>query len=156
MRWANQHLKNFPSQMLRAFPTHFGHFLYFTSSKSHFFSLQTHFYITPLIPFSILQYILLKYYKIIIFFFFFPCFPNPSLRQHQPTATNPRRNPQPQTHARILSHKPTQTANPPLTPPPLSSPQLIAPPASPSSKTSGLWREREKDEMDLIQPILHR
>ena len=40
---------------LRAFPTHFISILYFTSSKTYFFNLATHFYKTPHNPFSILQ-----------------------------------------------------------------------------------------------------
>jgi hypothetical protein len=65
--------------LLRAFPTHFASILYFTPSKSHFSILTTHFYKTPHIPFSILQYIILKYYKIIffIYIYFFTLQPNP-------------------------------------------------------------------------------
>ena len=66
---------------VRAFPTHFASILYFTSSKSHFSILTTHFYKTPHIPFSILQYIILKYYKIILFLYIF--FHSPT----KPTAT---------------------------------------------------------------------
>jgi hypothetical protein len=65
----------------RAFPTHFVPIVYFTSSKSHFFSLAIHFYKTPSIPFFILHYIILKYYKIILFLYFF--FHTPT----KPTAT---------------------------------------------------------------------
>ena len=46
-------------------------FLYFTCSKSHFSILTTHYYKTTLISFSILQYIILKYYKIILYLFIF-------------------------------------------------------------------------------------
>jgi hypothetical protein len=63
---------------LRAFPTHFPSILYFIFSKSHFFILTTNFYKTLPIPFSILQYIILKYYKIILFLYiFFTLQPNP-------------------------------------------------------------------------------
>ncbi len=55
---------------LRAFLAHFGTVLYFTSSKSHFFSLTIYFYKTPHISFSILQYIILKYYTIILSFLY--------------------------------------------------------------------------------------
>jgi hypothetical protein len=51
-----------------AFPTGFLYFLYFTSSKTHFSTLHINFYKTPHIPLSILQYVLLKYYKIFIFY----------------------------------------------------------------------------------------
>jgi hypothetical protein len=53
---------------IRAFPTHFLSILYFTSSKSYFSILHTNFYKTPHISLSILQYFLLKYYKIFIFY----------------------------------------------------------------------------------------
>ena len=56
---------------MRAFPTHFTSILYFISSKNQFSILTTHFYKTPLISFFILQYIILKYYKIILFLYFF-------------------------------------------------------------------------------------
>ena len=56
---------------LRVFPTHFTSILYFISSKSHFSILTTHFYKTPPILFYILQYIILKYYKIILFIYIF-------------------------------------------------------------------------------------
>ena len=58
-------------QMIRAFPTENALHLYFTTLKSHFFILTTHFYKTPPISFSILQYITLKYYKIIFFYIYF-------------------------------------------------------------------------------------
>ena len=45
---------------VRAFPFGIVSDLYFTSPKSIFSILQTHFYITPHIPFFILQNILLK------------------------------------------------------------------------------------------------
>ena len=63
---------------LRAFSVSFASILYFTYSKSYFFSLATHFCKTLHISFSILQYIILKYYKIILFlYFFFTLQPNP-------------------------------------------------------------------------------
>ena len=72
---------------LRAFPIHFASILYFTSSKSQFFILTTHFYKTPSITFFILQYIILKYYKKIIFLYIFfhtPTKPTASVDQPQP------------------------------------------------------------------------
>ena len=57
--------------VFRAFPVGFGPIIYFISSKSHFFSLITHFDKTPQILFFILQYIILKYYKIILFLYIF-------------------------------------------------------------------------------------
>jgi hypothetical protein len=56
---------------IRAFSTHFGCILYFTTLKSIFSIIHAHFYITTHIPFSTLQYIILKYYKIILFLYFF-------------------------------------------------------------------------------------
>jgi hypothetical protein len=53
---------------LRAFPTHFTSILNFTYSKSYFSILHTNFYKIPHIPLSVLQYVLLKYYKIFIFY----------------------------------------------------------------------------------------
>ena len=46
--------------LFRAFPTHLGSILYFTTLKKHLFYFTTHFYIITLIPFSTLQNILLK------------------------------------------------------------------------------------------------
>ena len=66
---------------IRAFPIHFASILYFTFSKSHFSILTTHFYKTLYMPLYILQYIKLKYYKIIPFLYFF--FHTPT----KPTAT---------------------------------------------------------------------
>jgi hypothetical protein len=58
--------------------------LYFTTLKSHFSILTTHFYKTPPIPFSILQYIILKYYKIIPFLNIFFHIPTKSTAADQP------------------------------------------------------------------------
>ena len=63
--WGAGGLTNFHQQnpihtLFGAFPTHFSSILYFTSSKSYFFSLTIHFYKTPHNLFSILQNISLK------------------------------------------------------------------------------------------------
>ena len=63
--------KKHKKETLRAFLTHFESILYFTSSKSYFSILTTYFYKTPHISFSILQYIILKYYKIILFIYIY-------------------------------------------------------------------------------------
>jgi hypothetical protein len=42
---------------------------YFSSSKTHFFTLSINFHIISLIPLFILHYFLLKYYEIIFYFF---------------------------------------------------------------------------------------
>jgi hypothetical protein len=76
-------------------------YLYFTTLKSHFSILTTHFYKTTPIPFSILQYITLKYYKIILFyiyFFYTPTKPTAADQQQppiNPTPTPANPNPQP-------------------------------------------------------------
>jgi hypothetical protein len=57
---------------LNTFTSRFVNFIHFTSSKTHFFTLAINIYNIPHIPFFILQYNLLKYYKIIIFFNLFP------------------------------------------------------------------------------------
>jgi hypothetical protein len=89
---------------IRAFPTHFASILYFTSSKSQFSILTTNFYKTPLIPFSILQYIILKYYKIILFLYIF---------FHTPTKPTAADQPQPQQ---------ADQPQPPITPTPTPTP----------------------------------
>ena len=66
-----KHKKETLTSILRAFTVGSLSFLYFRSSKNYLFSLATHFYKTPHIPLSILQYIILKYYKIIFFIYIF-------------------------------------------------------------------------------------
>ena len=82
----------------------------FTTLKSYFSILTTHFYKTPPISFSILEYIILKYYKIILFLYIFfhtPTKPTASIKT--PGADQP----QPQqldqqsrstTHSHLLNH----------------------------------------------------
>jgi hypothetical protein len=95
---------------LRAFPTHFGSILYFTSSKSHFSILTTPFYKTTHISFSILQYIILKYYKIILFLYiFFHTLTKPTASiktpgADQPHPQQPDQQPRSTTHSRLLNH----------------------------------------------------
>ncbi len=118
---------------LRAFLVSFASILYFTYSKSYFFSLATHFYKTLHISFSILQYIILKYYKIIPFFIYiFFQHSNHTSQQHQPkgnqthsntkctTHNHHQQNPQPITttnpQPKSVHHKPTP-ANPNPQPP---------------------------------------
>jgi hypothetical protein len=72
---------------IRAFPTENKLHLYFTTLKSHFSILITYFYKTSHISFSILQYIILKYYKIILFLYIF---------FHTPTKPTAADQPQPQ------------------------------------------------------------
>ena len=60
---------------IRAFPSYFVNFLYFTSLKYHFSILSNYFSNKPHISVFILQYILLYYYKIIFYFLFFPHIP---------------------------------------------------------------------------------
>ena len=100
------------SNRVRAFPTHFGCILYFTTLKSIFSIIHTHFYITPYIPFSTLQSIILKYYKIILFLYIFfhtPTIPTASIKT-QPinhNLNNPINNqaqPKSTTHSRLLNH----------------------------------------------------
>jgi hypothetical protein len=58
--WGFQPNREADENALRAFLTYFGSILYFTYLKSIFSIIQTHFYITPHIPFFTLQNILLK------------------------------------------------------------------------------------------------
>ena len=53
----------------KSIPSRFAKFCYFTSSKTHFSNLPINFYITSLIPFFILQHVLLKYNKTIHFLY---------------------------------------------------------------------------------------
>jgi hypothetical protein len=86
-------------------------YLYFTTLKSHFSILTTHFYKTTPIPFSILQYITLKYYKIIPFFIYF--FSHPNQTHGSRSAATPHN---PHTHAG--KPKPTTTIPTPANPNP--------------------------------------
>ena len=89
--------------------------------KSYFFILVTHFYKTLHISFSILQYIILKYYKIILFLHIFFNTPNSLAsthphRQQQTTHCHHQNTPNPFFHP----HNPNP--NPKLPPPPLPPP----------------------------------
>jgi hypothetical protein len=88
-------------------------YLYFTTLKSHFSILTTHFYKTTPIPFSILQYITLKYYKIIPFFIYF--FSHPNQTHGSRSAATPNN---PHTHAGKPKPKPTTTIPTPANPNP--------------------------------------
>ncbi len=91
--------------VLRAFSAGFASIRYFTFSKSYFFSLAIHFYKTSHILFSILQYFILKYYKIIIFFFIFFQHSNHTSRQPNPRHHHPHGN---QTHGNTNPPSPPQ------------------------------------------------
>jgi hypothetical protein len=103
-------------QVVRAFPTHFGCILYFTTLKSIFSIIHTHFYITTHIPFSTLQSITLKYYKIIFFLYiFFQSNQTNGIHQNRgsrsTTSTtrstaqiNNQAQPRSTTHSRLLNH----------------------------------------------------
>jgi hypothetical protein len=115
------------SLVLRAFPTHFGCILYFTTLKSIFSIIHTHFYITTHIPFSTLQSIILKYYKIIFFYiFFFSVQPNqrhPS-KPREPinhNLNNPINSPDQQPSTAQINNPltPPQPRQPPITPTPI-------------------------------------
>ena len=109
---------------VRAFTSRFVNFIYFSSSKTHFSTLAIIFYNIPHIPLFILQYIQLKYYKIILFFFFHS--PNHThTGNHQTTATqinhthsgNSKQLPNPpqnnhQTHGNTKSTTPTPVSHP--------------------------------------------
>ena len=103
---------------LRAFPTHFPPIFYFTSSKNYFSILHTNFYKTPHIPLSILQYVLLKYYKIFIFYNIF------SRHTRWNSITN---NPMPEL---LLHQQPKSIAHPM---------PKAGKPSSPNPKTHGHW-----------------
>jgi hypothetical protein len=100
---------------VRAFPMENALYLYFTTLKSHFSILTTHFYKTTPIPFSILQYITLKYYKIIPFFIFFfhtPTKPTAADQQQPPITPTPTpANPNPQP---LYPRRQTQTHHNPF------------------------------------------
>jgi hypothetical protein len=74
--------------------------LYSTTLKSNFSILTTNFYKTSPISFSILQYITLKYYKIILFLYIFfhtPTKPTAADQQQPPITPTPTpANPNPQ------------------------------------------------------------
>ena len=99
--------------VLRAFPTYLGCILYFTTLKSIFSIIHTHFYITPYIPFSTLQSIILKYYKIILFLYIFfhtPTKPTAKIKTAGPInhnlnnlINNPAQ-PRSTTHSPLLNH----------------------------------------------------
>ena len=77
---------------LRAFTTAFVKFIYFTSSKINFSTLAINIYNIPHILLFILQYKILKYYKIFLFFIFYFIPPTSTHTEHsehtqiQPTA----------------------------------------------------------------------
>jgi hypothetical protein len=96
-------------QPFRAFPTENGLYLYFTTLKSHFSILTTHFYKTIPIPFSILQYITLKYYKIILFLYIYILHPNQTHGSRSAATAH-----KPHTHAG--KPKPTTTIPTPANP----------------------------------------
>ena len=133
-----------PKPFSIAFPTHFPSILHFTSLKKLLFYftyqllqnnrvplsiLHTNFYKTPYVSLFILQYLLLKYYKIFIFYnifsrnprhtrrnSFITSNPTPELLHHQqpksiahpmPKAGKPS-SPNPETHGH-LSPQPPQT-----------------------------------------------
>ncbi len=85
---------------VKAFPIHFGFILYFTSLKNHFSILTTYFYKIFHISFSILPYIILKYYKIILFYIFFSHSNQTHSNHHR---SHHSRQP-PKTHSRLLNH----------------------------------------------------
>jgi hypothetical protein len=117
LTWFEEAPTFFQVRILRAFPTHFGCILYFTTLKSIFSIIHTHFYITPHISFSTLQSIILKYYKIILFLYiFFQSNQTNGIHQNpgsQSTTTSTTRStaqinnqaqPRSTTHSRLLNH----------------------------------------------------
>jgi hypothetical protein len=100
--------------------------LYFTTLKSHFSILITHSYKTPPIPFSILQYIILKYYKIILFLYIFfhtPTKPTAKIKTARPINHNLNNlinspDQQPSTVQINNPLTPPQPRQPPITPTP--------------------------------------
>ena len=104
--------------LISAFSSIYILFLYFTSSNPTFFTLPINFYNIPHISLFILQYIQLKYCKIILFFLFFHN-PNhihfgnskqsPNPPQHKSTTPTPTTQINHQTHCNIKSTTPTPT-----------------------------------------------
>ena len=86
----------------RAFPTENVFYLYFITLKSYFSILIIHFYKTSHISFSILQYIILKYYEIIfIFFIYFFSHSNQTHDNHHRSHHSWQ---PPKTHSRLLNN----------------------------------------------------
>ena len=113
---------------LRVFPTHFTSILYFISSKSHFSILTTHFYKTPPILFYILQYIILKYYKIILFIYIFFSHSNQTHSSRSTTTSTSRSaatTHNPHTHAGKPKPKPKPTTTIPTPANPNPNPYFV-------------------------------
>ena len=92
--------------MFRAFTSHYLKNLYFTSSKCYFSIFANYFYNLSHIPLFILQYILLKYNKIILFLYiFFNTTDSSASTHHAGSTTNRSTHPrQQQTHTLTRQH----------------------------------------------------
>ena len=120
---------------VRAFTSRFVNFIYFSSSKTHFSTLAIIFYNIPHIPLFILQYIQLKYYKIILFFFSIvpttPTLETTKPLRHKSTTPTPATQNNYQTHLKTTTkHMATQNQTHPhrLSPPnPITTPTLETP-----------------------------